>query len=208
MTPTVLPARLAGAVALGLALLATSPVEAQTLQAVRTTDFALSAGVSFPQGDAGDVFDTGFIVSGAVNYRPVNSLLGYRVEGLYTRLGAEMGNTLDTPGESYSLSGRFGVLGLTGNVVLNIPTASAIRPYLIGGAGAYRTTTKWSMECSLCSQATPSVSKTDTDFGLNGGAGVEFRLGTLRPYVEGRFHSIFTSGDNVNFIPVQIGLRF
>ena len=190
--------------AFGLALLAAAPVEAQTLQSVRTTDFALSAGVSFPQGDAGDVFDTGFIVSGAVNYRPVNSLLGYRVEGLYTRLGAE----IESPFQASTLEGRLGVMGVTADVVLNIPTASAIRPYLIGGAGAYRTTNKWSAECSVCSQGTPSVSKTDTDFGLNGGAGVEFRLGTLRPYVEGRFHSIFTPGDNLNFIPVQVGLRF
>lgn len=213
---------LAGIAASGLALLATPTVEAQTLKAIRVTDFAVSAGVAFPQGDAADVFNTGFNISGAVNYRPVNSLVGYRVEGQYARFGSDMMPWVapsgpislaaaDVAGVLFEARGRLSVLAVTGNVVVGIPTASSVQPYLIGGAGTYHTMTRirgYPGGCPPCGESRLVLSETQTGLGLNGGAGLEFRTGAFRTYVEGRFHSVFTSGANTNFIPISVGIWF
>jgi hypothetical protein len=46
--------------------------------------------------------------------------------------------------------------------------------------------------------------------GVDGGAGVAFRLGQshIKLFAEARFHHMFTNGAGTNFIPVTIGLRF
>jgi hypothetical protein len=47
----------------------------------------------------------------------------------------------------------------------------------------------------------------NTDFGINGGAGFDFQAGALGLFVEGRFHNVFSDPDNTNFIPITVGVR-
>lgn len=198
---------------LGLSVLAVAPsLGAQSLQTVRTTDFSAAAGVSFPQGDMGEGLNTGFIVAGAVNLRPVNMPVGFRVEALYTRFGTD---SYDMDGDygSVKASGNVSMLAGSGNVVLGIPTASAVRPYLIGGLGLYhiKGSVKLSIDCPECEDfgnGSFNMSDSENKFGLNAGGGVEFRMGTLRSFVEARFHSVFTEEKNANFIPITVGVRF
>jgi hypothetical protein len=43
--------------------------------------------------------------------------------------------------------------------------------------------------------------------GLKAGAGFAFTAGSAGVFVEGRFHNVFTEGDNTNFIPFPVGVR-
>ena len=55
----------------------------------------------------------------------------------------------------------------------------------------------------------------ETNFGVNAGAGFDFDLGNLAAFVEGRFHAIFggtvdpeTLDDaTASFVPITIGIR-
>ncbi len=49
--------------------------------------------------------------------------------------------------------------------------------------------------------------ESETDFGINGGAGFDFVAGSLSLFVEGRFHNVFTEGESSNFIPITVGVR-
>ena len=60
----------------------------------------------------------------------------------------------------------------------------------------------------------PNASTTDTRFGINGGAGVLFKLGSLvSGFVEGRLDNVFSEkglidSDQVQVIPVTLGVVF
>jgi hypothetical protein len=84
----------------------------------------------------------------------------------------------------------------------NTSEESHFHPYLIGGGGIYNLKTTGS--------TTPGVilSGGTTKFGINAGAGFDFKAGGAGLFVEGRFHDIFTSGSDVKFIPITVGIRF
>jgi hypothetical protein len=46
-----------------------------------------------------------------------------------------------------------------------------------------------------------------TDFGINAGAGFDFKAGSAGLFVEGRFHDVFTDGGSTQFIPITVGIR-
>ena len=77
----------------------------------------------------------------------------------------------------------------TGNVVYHFATSTdaRFRPYVIGGAGIY--------------------ADGGTDFGINAGAGFDFRAGAVGLFIEGRFHNVFTEDESTNFIPITVGVR-
>jgi hypothetical protein len=72
------------------------------------------------------------------------------------------------------------------------------RPYLIGGLGVYN------INFDLAGV------DSETKFGINAGAGftVPVGQGSTRLFAEGRFHNIFTEGENLNLLPITIGIMF
>src|SRR5919112_2032473 len=44
-----------------------------------------------------------------------------------------------------------------------------------------------------------------TKFGINAGAGFDFKAGAIGLFVEGRFHNVFTEGSDATFIPITVG---
>lgn len=211
------------AAALGLAVVVViaPAARAQSLAPARTTDFGIAVGGAFPLGDrliepqqfsvdgplggvdvAGGAH-SGFTIAGSVGFRPVNSPLGYRLEAQYTRFGLDPERRTGPGGAPETADGHLSSLSGTGNVILVVPTASRLRPYLIGGVGVYRLTSDIVQEPN--STYPP---RSVTKFGLNGGAGVEMAIGSLRTFVEARYHSAFADEGKVTFLPVTIGLRF
>jgi hypothetical protein len=49
--------------------------------------------------------------------------------------------------------------------------------------------------------------ESETDFGINAGAGFDFVAGAVGLFVEGRFHNVFTEDESTNFIPITVGVR-
>ncbi len=206
---------------LALAVVVVAPqARAQSLSAVRTTDFGIAVGGAFPVGDrlrgpqqfsmevpakldvAGGA-KTGFTIAASMGIRPVNSPVGYRLEAQYTRFGLEPEGRNGPGGAPETAEGHVSSLSGTGNIILVVPLPSPLRPYLIGGAGAYLLTSDITQEPNSTFGA-----QSQTKFGFNGGAGVEMVIGRLRGFVEARYHSVFTEGQNANFIPVTVGLKF
>lgn len=50
--------------------------------------------------------------------------------------------------------------------------------------------------------------KSETKFGLNAGAGFDFKAGSVGLFIEGRFHNVFTDESDAQFIPITVGVRF
>ncbi len=42
---------------------------------------------------------------------------------------------------------------------------------------------------------------------INVGAGFDFKAGGAGLFAEGRFHDVFTDGENLKFIPITVGVR-
>ena len=51
------------------------------------------------------------------------------------------------------------------------------------------------------------LNDSETDFGLNGGLGMTYTLGQVGVFAEGRFHNVFTSEEDIQYIPILVGAR-
>jgi outer membrane protein with beta-barrel domain len=169
-------------ICLGLALGTTA------LAAQAPVQFGLGGGASVPSGSTSDGLKTGWHGTALVEFKPVASPVGFRIDGNYNQLNFEGGG------------GKDRVIDGTANAVygFRVSPETKFRPYLIGGGGIYNV------------KAKPDIgpSPSNTKFGINGGAG--FNLGTSSTsfFVEGRFHNVFFSGPDFHFIPITAGVRF
>lgn len=163
--------------------------------------FLIGGGPTLGLGDFGDAFPNGPHGLAAFGFQPVGFPVGLRVEGMYHRLTGD-DELLDfTDLDTRILSG-------TVNAVVNFTTSpvSPIRPYLIAGGGLYNTR-------SVGDDA-PDGAGSETDFGINGGAGLDYRIGqNVGLFLEGRYHLIFTEEDeivgssNTSIVPISLGVR-
>jgi len=183
------------AVAIGL-LLSAPAVRAQG------AEFGLGGGVGLPLGDFDDGAKLGWHGLAAVSFVPNGWPVGIQFDGSY---------------QQFSLEDDFGFTGLktrllqgTGNVVFKFKTSeeSTFRPYLLGGVGVYNTKT------TADDDPGDVLGGGATDFGLNAGVGFDFKAGGAGLFIEGRFHNVFvggdglSGGDNLQFIPITLGIRF
>jgi hypothetical protein len=127
-----------------------------------------------------------------VSFAPTDFPVGIQVDGMFQRFGVD--NVPD------GFDAKFQVIQGTANAVYRFQTAedTKVRPYLIGGVGLYN------------AKATGDDvidDSSETDFGINGGAGFDFQAGNVGVFVEGRFHNVFSDPSNTNFIPITVGVR-
>lgn len=181
--------RLTAAV-LGVAL--ASPTLAA--QAGTRPTFGVAAGATFPTGDLGDGYDSGYNLGAHVGFRSATMPVGFRLEGTYNRHDAKGVNPLDT---------RLTIFSGTANVIAGASgAAESIRPYLIGGAGVY----------NVKVDSDGVAGSSSTKFGLNGGAGLDLPLSGIAVFAEARYHYVFSKEDgtgfNMGFIPLTVGIRF
>jgi hypothetical protein len=178
-----------GGAVIALALLANvSPAKAQGVE------LSLGGGISNPLGTFNDATKLGWNGLAAFSVVPTGSPVGIQVDGEYQQF----------PFDGFSGHERF-LIG-TGNLVYQFKTSenSTVRPYLIGGGGVYNFKGTGSSTVS----GNLSTSGSTTKFGVNAGAGLDFKAGSAGLFVEGRFHDVFTSGKNETFVPITVGVRF
>lgn len=154
-------------------------------QGVSPISFGVAGGISMPTGDYGDVAKSGYHGEVMMGIHLPAMPLSFRIEGMYAKN--------DGKDLFEGMSQR--ILGGTGNVLFDIPAAGPTKFYLIGGGGVYNL-------------KVDDVDESTTKFGLNGGAGVRFQLAGISPFVEARYHSVFTDGSHLNMIPVSVGISF
>jgi outer membrane protein with beta-barrel domain len=159
-------------------------------------EFALGGGIGVPLGDFDDEAKLGWHGLAAVSFVPEGWPVGIQFDGSYQQFG------MDDAGGFTGLKRRF-IQG-TGNVVFKFKSSeeSTFRPYLIGGVGIYNGKTT--------AEDDPGdvLGGGETDFGINGGVGFDFKAGGAGLFIEGRFHNVFTDGANTRYIPITVGFRF
>jgi hypothetical protein len=162
-------------------------------------EFALGGGVGVPLSDFDEDAKLGWHGLAAISFVPEGWPVGIQFDGSYQQYSLED----DAIAGFSGLKDRI-IMG-TGNVVFKFKSSeeSTFRPYLIGGVGVYNTkTTGEDLGEDLDGGA--------TDFGLNAGAGFDFKAGGAGLFIEGRFHRVFAGDDTIKrqFIPISLGIRF
>jgi hypothetical protein len=192
---------LTGAAVLGFAFLASSSAAAQEVSR-SPIQFGVMGGASFPTSDFNDLLKTGWNAGALLNFGFSNSPVALRVDGSWNQFNFK-GNTLGTP--------HFRVLDATADAVFSFGSKSPAQFYVLGGAGIYNfkiTDDEHNFDFSTGST---------TKFGLNGGVGVKFTAGPVAPFLEARYHYVFsgdrfnnTNGNNPKFqmIPISVGVTF
>jgi hypothetical protein len=169
----------AAAAAMLLTAAAALPAQAQVSSPIK---FNVRAGAALPMGDFGDAVNTGFTIGGGLTLRAPLMPVALRVDGDFNRFSFE--ETIPGLDDNMSLW----------SVTANAQIAPALSPvYFIGGVGMY----------SMSYEG-----ESETDFGLNGGAGLRIPLTGFNTFVEARFHSVFSEGDKTNYVPIVFGVEF
>jgi opacity protein-like surface antigen len=215
------PALVALALAIAvLALLATraraQPGGSAPPRAVRV---GIGGGVAVPVGNFKDGYQSGALrrdlqngVAGQafVEFRPGAFPVGFRASVTYNRFGIDKVRVGSTGAEVAGADGTSEILGGLGNVTLQFP-GGPIRPYVLAGVGAFNVKNRFT---GLTGAAAQSADVSETDFGLNGGAGVTLRLAGLEAFVEARVANVYTKRERfgnlktVQYVPVTFGLLF
>ena len=182
----------------GIAALAVGMLLGAPALRAQGAEFALGGGVGMPLGDFDDDAKLGWHGLAAVSFVPNGWPVGIQIDGSYQQFSLDDERF---PGFS-GLKHRF-IMG-TGNVVFKFKTSeeSTFRPYLLGGVGLYNGKT------TADDDPGDVLGGGETDFGINAGAGFDFKAGGAGLFIEGRFHNVFTSGTNTRFIPITLGIRF
>jgi hypothetical protein len=152
----------------------------------------VSGGVSLPTQDLGDLTDPGFSVAGHLWVNPSGMrMVRFRGDLSYDRWGAKNANVAGQDVDWYGV-------GVAANALFHpgVEPEATFRPYLLLGAGVF----------SL--KSTASGAKTESDFGVQGGGGLEFQLSGFSTFLEAKYVNSFASGTDRNWVPVTFGVRF
>lgn len=168
----------------------------------RLVSFGIGGGLSVPVADAKDAFKTGFNGQGFVRLNMNQLPIQPRVDFTFSRFDID-----DVKLQAPGATGTGQIFAGIANLQFSILPMGPIRPYIVAGVGAYNTKTDVN--------GVPNFSNTSsTDFGINGGAGVTFKLGNMvSGFVEGRVDNVYTkkgaiSSDQIQIVPVTFGLVF
>lgn len=141
--------------------------------------FGVGGGPTFVLEEGGG---TDFHAMGTLAFGAGDLPVSFRLDGMY-----QLGDDVDV------LSGAANAV-----YAFEVSYETKFRPYLIGGLGAYN--------------INPDAEGVDseTKFGINLGAGFHVPVGpgNARLFAEGRFHNVFTSGENLNLLPITVGVMF
>jgi opacity protein-like surface antigen len=203
-------------------LVTTVQLEAQPDRDSRPSGIALGlmGGATLPMSDYKNVANTGWNLGAFLDLGRTEGPFGVRLEGIYHGFGDKDVVTSGGGTTSFTFSNKYSIINGNLDLTLGIPALNApIRPYLIGGIGAYYL--KNSPECATGSVCPFGKSESSTKFGLNGGAGVEFGLAGFSAFVEARYHSVFTALPDLDclgqsgcgrvgakLVPLNFGLKF
>lgn len=153
-------------------------------QAQTSAKIGIQGGLTAPMDNFGRNLDVGYNFGLLLDLRAPASPVSFRVDGMF--------HSMDVSGSS---NADVDVLAGTANVVLRLDRSLITTPYIIGGAGLYRT--RFSVGNS---------SDASTDIGFNIGGGLQFGMAGLTAFVEARYHSVHD--ENVRFLPVTFGVLF
>ncbi len=174
----------------GLALvMGVAPLSAQKVS------FGVGGGLLAPLSDYKDSDNLGWQAGANVSF-PVGPV-AIRVDGY-------LGETSHKDVSGVKVTGASKPTGANADIVYTFKVEGDVKPYVLGGLGV----------CNLKVNAQPqgfpqlAIDTSVTKFSYNGGAGIDFRLGSVGLFVEARYVSVSTEGSATQFVPVTLGLKF
>ena len=161
------------------------------LVAQRPVSIGIAGGASIPSGSLRDGVDVGWHGLATIAVSTLMQPVGLRIDVAYNRF-AFSDNVPALAGEYQS----------TGSATLNFTyrlpmTNSPMSPYLISGAGAYRS------ECSL-----DSGCEATTHYGWNVGLGTRLYVLGFRSFLEARYHRTAIGETGVQYFTPTFGILF
>lgn len=194
------------AIASLLALLGALTLPSRSLSAQQMTNepeypigFGIAAGLNIPVGNIGDGASTGWNLQGFVDWTSRKGPFGVRGDISYGVMPGKNFATVD-----FNDLKLFSITG-DGVWMIHPPEGSTSRttPYLLAGVGLYHT----SQSGDIAGQ---NVDNSSTNFGINFGGGVLYKLAGFSAFGEARFHNVFSGArsGSAKFFPLVVGLRF
>jgi opacity protein-like surface antigen len=197
--------------ALGAALACATAVQAQGFDELSDPDtrsirYGVGAGAARPLTEARfQQIQTGAAGQAFLLLRVANGLPVIRIGADFSRVQFgphAAGATGSVFGKSRTQVG--GVLSLRFDL-----SHGAVRPYLVGGVGAFSIRDALDITGSLSNGNSIST----TQIGLDGGGGVSIRLGAVRAFLEARVQNLYTKPGfldtgSTRMLPITAGLIF
>ncbi|WP_309669576.1 outer membrane beta-barrel protein [Gemmatimonas sp.] len=153
--------------------------------------FGVSGGLAVPTGDLGDRVDAGYSIAGHVFLKPASTKnLRFRGDVSYASFDYK---NIDASSRS---------LGFVGNALLDLSTSGGVKPYVLGGLGAFNGKTSTQLGSAAV------VSTSSTDVGIQVGGGLNFQLSGFSTFLEVKYVNVFADGNSTGYIPITFGVRF
>ena len=195
--------------ALGCLILLSSPAVAQGRPMLAGEEqhmvrVGFGGGVTVPVSDARDAFKDGVNGTGFVLVH-LGELPALRFAFTYDRFNLKASGT-SLAGAGQEDAGHSSILGGTVGLKLHL-LPGPVRPFVMAGLGAFNVQ-------QLVNAANGSTTTSDTNFGIDGGAGVEIKIGRLSAFAEGRVQNVYTKNSglinksSIQSVPVSFGLMF
>ncbi len=186
---------------LGALALPTPSLSAQQMsnQSDYPIGFGVSAGLLVPVGSIGDGASTGWNLNGFVDWTSRTQPFGLRADLSY---GAMSGKTIQTIDFS-----DLKLFSVTADGVWMIHPApgseSRTTPYILAGVGLYHASQSFE-------NAGAGEDNGSTNFGINFGGGILYKLTGFSAVGEIRYHNVFSGSDggSAKYVPIMVGLRF
>jgi len=186
-------AAVVAAAVLGLVLTSTASAQLRGI---------VGAGLSVPTGDfASDAGGGAQAGGGAVflgaEWMPRGTLFGVRLEGDFNQFCTTF---CDDIGGNLDIKWRLLNVNLNGVLEMPVGEGARLRPYALAGIGVYN----YKLYGSDVPSTTPG---SGTKVGLNGGLGLNYDVGRLGIFAEGRFHNVFADANDIQYVPLMVGVR-
>ena len=193
-----------------LALFASAPTFAQRSMGSGGLDdhmvrVGFGGGVSVPVSDAKEAFKDGVNGTGFVLVHILGGLPALRFAFSYDRYKLKQVGGL-TPSAGEDEIGHSQILGGTAGIKLHL-LPGPVRPFVMAGLGAFNVK-------DVIDAAGASASGSKTNFGVDGGGGIEIKLGRLSAFAEAKIQNVYSknsgviSRSSIQTVPVTFGLLF
>jgi opacity protein-like surface antigen len=165
----------------------------QHRSASQPVKFSAALGVALPQSDYADGVGTGLHIEGMASKRLSASPAFLRGELGYAHFGEKDNSGVTSNQVAAALD-----LGY------NFVASSSVKPYVLGGLGAYRTSISQDL-----GTGNATVNDNTTNLGFNAGVGMRFKMAGHVAYVEGRYVDQGNwNGAKIATLPIAFGLEF
>lgn len=167
----------------------------------------IAGGRTITQGSGAQYLDNGMNVGLGITWQPTAEYpLALRVEGMYQSFDARP-LLLTQAAANFSTNIDEGTVKMWGadiDAELHLRVSDSARVYFLLGGGWYDEQNTFEY------QGTPvRRNTTGTHFAKNAGVGVEFANGgTVFFFIDVRYMRLAMNGENLDFIPIRLGLRF